>query len=942
MLNALAVLTARGRSRWSWLTATIILLAPPSQAQVVINEVFYHAPAELTDLQWVELHNPTDKPVDLAGWTLSKGVKFTFPKGATIAAQGYSVVCRNRELFAQHYTVACAGEFGKRIKHGGEPVVLNNPAGEVVDSVTFGNRPPWPQSPNGGTASLERICPTVLATGPDNWAASALAAKADQPGGTPGHPNSVFSPTLPPAISDVTFTPEVATPGQKITVKATVRSDAAPREVAVLYQTVSPGHVSDETAVAMTKGPVEGGYIATLPTQDAGQVVRFRIRAIDQHAARRFYPNENEPQPALSCLVCTNVTPGKVPVGYLIHTDAGQAERAKRGRINRGPGPGGPPDEAMMARFMMDMQLRSQLDLAELWAGLTLSNGTIASVEKLSPLFVQAEVDRSQVERTVRDTTDPQRTSRELPQMLKTFKAGLGEKLTPLLNAEQAKTLAAWRDRAPANEGPFGFGGDPTAMLRQFIRLEPAYLHLSMLTNLTTTQLAGVQDAYREAIQQRDALAVQAARFMGPPMDGDDGREDLRAKLEAIEPAVEQRLQGTLTPGQLGAFAAWREQNQPDFMGPRGGSEPPQPVRGNDAFVYFDPATPTPRLFDFAHIPERSGGWKVHFARGGDLNGMTGINLIFEASDRWVLAEPFAYEFYRRTGQAAPLTDFVRLSVDGQPLGYHLLIEQPNKSFLRRNGLRDDGNLYKANWRGRGLAGQHEKRISATPGHDDLVQLVQQVERAKADPAAQWVLIKREFDVGEMINHYAVRMLTCDWDGFFNNYYLYHDLHGTKKWTLYPWDQDQVWGDAGGFGDTRDLLYTMALSYGAEGDRPPGGRGGGPRGGMMMGWRAGGYLSKPLLVNPTFRKLLLARIKELLDSEFTETRLVPWIDQLRGLLQDEVLYRAELSKEDTARAKERFEGNLASLKEFITKRREWLLGQDEVKTAGPYDRTQLK
>jgi hypothetical protein len=40
------------------------------------------------------------------------------------------------------------------------------------------------------------------------------------------------------------------------------------------------------------------------------------------------------------------------------------------------------------------------------------------------------------------------------------------------------------------------------------------------------------------------------------------------------------------------------------------------------------------------------------------------------------------------------------------------LIEQPNKAFLRRNKLRDDGNLYKANWTGQGLVGQNEKRTN--------------------------------------------------------------------------------------------------------------------------------------------------------------------------------------------------------------------------------------
>lgn len=933
----------------SGLATCALLLATHLHAGVVINEIFYHAPADIADLQWIELHNPTDRAVDLSGWTLSKGVKFTFGEGATIAPQGYTVVCKHREQFEQYYQVAVAGEFDKTLKHGGEPIALRDRGGDVVDTVTFGNRPPWPQSPNGGTASLERICPTVSGARPENWAASPLAANATQPGGSPGRQNSAYSATLPPTIASVTFKPEVAAPGQPINIQATVSSAAALREVIVLYQTVSPGLVSAEQAMAMTKGPTATEYSATLPGAADGHVVRFRIRAVDERSAQRFYPGENENQPALSCLVYSNVPLGKVPFGYLIHTDADQAQRAKRGRSNRGPGPGGPPDEAGMVRMMAEMQLRSDLDVSELWAALTLTNTPVADLERLRSPFARMITERAEIERKTLDSPELPRLAREIPQIVKQFKTNVSETLSLLLNPEQTKALAAWRDRASAGGGPFGFGGSPATMLRQFIRLEPAYFHLSTRTNLSPAQLTTIRDAYRDAIQQRDALAEKAPRFMGPPMGEDNDRAGFQAQLEAIEPAVERRLQGTLTPPQMREFAAWRQQDQPEFMGFRGGGKPPEPARGNDAFVYLDPATRAPRLFDFVHLPERSGGWKVHFARNQELNGMPGLNLIFEASERWVLSEPLAYEFYRRTGQGAPLTDFVRLWVDGQPRGYYLLIEQPNKAFLRRNGLRDDGNLYKATWRGRGLVGQHEKKSNGAPGHDDLIQIVEQVEKAKADPAAQWELIKREFDAGEMINHYAARMVICDWDGFFNNYYLYHDLKGTKKWMLFPWDQDQVWGDPGGFGGMGGLLTTMPLSFGAEGDKPPGWRGDRPPSGMMMGgpggaswWRAGGYLSKPLLVNPTFRRLFLARIKELLESEFTEARLTPLIDQMRDRLQDEVLYRAELSRDDPGRAKERFERNLASLKEFVTKRRAWLLAQDEIKTGGAYDRTQLK
>jgi len=105
---------------------------------------------------------------------------------------------------------------------------------------------------------------------------------------------------------------------------------------------------------------------------------------------------------------------------------------------------------------------------------------------------------------------------------------------------------------------------------------------------------------------------------------------------------------------------------------------------------------------------------------------------------------------------------------------------------------------------------------------------------------------------------------------------------------------------------------------------------------------AGGYVSRPLLANPTFRNMFLARVKELLGSEFTQERLFPLVDLFRERLQDEVRYRAQVKKEDPAQDEKRFESNLASLKEFITKRRQWLLEQEEIRTAGPYERARLK
>ena len=80
--------------------AVLVLLLSPlvsARAAVVINEIFYHAPDDLDDLQWIELHNTADRAVDVGGWTLDQGRTFTFPAGTTIAAQDYLVVALNPE-----------------------------------------------------------------------------------------------------------------------------------------------------------------------------------------------------------------------------------------------------------------------------------------------------------------------------------------------------------------------------------------------------------------------------------------------------------------------------------------------------------------------------------------------------------------------------------------------------------------------------------------------------------------------------------------------------------------------------------------------------------------------------------------------------------------------------------------------------------------------------
>lgn len=928
------------KTRCGWIVSALVFLALPSRAQVVINEIFYNAPDDLTDLQWIELHNAGDQAVNVAGWRLAAGVRFEFGPGATVAPHGYAVVCKSRQRFQEFYPgTDVAGEFSRSLKHSGDRIELRDSSGRVMDDVEFSNRPPWPLGADGWSASIERICPTLPGSLAENWTGSPLSDVGTQPGGTPGARNAAFCATLPPVISDVRFRSRWVAPNQPIEVEARVQGKSEVKEVRLLYRVIGPASRGEERVLPMSRAGGDARYAATIPGQQSGQVVRFRIQALDRDAAERFYPGATEVRPALSCLVFTNVVPGKIPLAYLIHTDADEA-RTALGQLQNGPG-GAPAGPEAQARFMAQMEFRAALDLAGVWSALTLSNGAPAELDKLRPIFNKQEEERAALERRVLAASTQPGTQAKPSELIQPFKETLGEALKPVLNADQMKTYDAWRAGTPGGGG--ARGEDPALMLRQFIRLEPDYLHLAVSSNVTAAQFESLRALYRDAIQQRDALVPEVRKLMSGPREGNQAEGDkLQAKAMAIPAAVEERLKKILTPAQARHFAAWQLAELPPFMR-HGRSKPPKQARGDAAFVLVEPQAPEPKLFDFVQIPERSGGWKVHLGKDQSWNGMTVIDLIFEASDRWLLSEPLAYELYRRAGLAACHTDFFRLTVDGQPAGYYLLIEQVNKAFLRQNGLRDDGNLYKANWIGNGLVGQHDKHINRHTGHDDLVELVNQLDKAKNQPEEQWRLIRRELDVEQILNHYAVRMLISDWDGFFNNYWLYHDLHGTRKWTLYPWDEDKTWGEYDGW-EQNGPLYNMPLTYGAEGDHPPDEPGGRPSTsyGFRNWWRAGGFVSRPVLANPIFRKHLLARLRQLLDTEFTEARLFPLVDTLHSRLAEEVQYRAQVMKEDPDKARKRFESNLASLKDFVTRRRQWLLEQEEIKTAGPFDPAQLK
>lgn len=166
---------------------------------VVINEIMYDPITGLSDDEYVELHNPTGAAVQVGGWRLDSGVKYTIPAGVSIPAKGFLVVARNpARLLGTHPQLAAAqllGGYSGSLARRGERLVLampdtllsTNSLGRTltntvyieVDEVTYGSGGRWGGAARRGGSSLELTDPRADRRLASNWRESAESQKSD-------------------------------------------------------------------------------------------------------------------------------------------------------------------------------------------------------------------------------------------------------------------------------------------------------------------------------------------------------------------------------------------------------------------------------------------------------------------------------------------------------------------------------------------------------------------------------------------------------------------------------------------------------------------------------------------------------------------------------------------------------------------------------------------
>ena len=183
---------------------------------VVISEIMYHDPLSQSN-EYIEIRNLTPNAIDISDWEFN-GVQFTFPSETILPPDQSFLIADDAQALQNAYGVSSdliLGEFGGSLSNRGERIRLLDAFDIIVDSVRYDDAFPWPITPDGLGASLERNCFAGVSDQPNDWSASPL----NRP--SPGERNNIEScqeaTSSPVRISEFLYHPATRTVDDRAT-----------------------------------------------------------------------------------------------------------------------------------------------------------------------------------------------------------------------------------------------------------------------------------------------------------------------------------------------------------------------------------------------------------------------------------------------------------------------------------------------------------------------------------------------------------------------------------------------------------------------------------------------------------------------------------------------------------------------------------------------------
>ncbi len=201
---------------------------------------------------------------------------------------------------------------------------------------------------------------------------------------------------------------------------------------------------------------------------------------------------------------------------------------------------------------------------------------------------------------------------------------------------------------------------------------------------------------------------------------------------------------------------------------------------------------------------------------GHALRGLEHLTLNNLVQDPTGVREAVSYAFLREMGVPAPRTGWVRLSLNGEDRGLHLLVETPDDHFLARWFDDPTGRLwegaYGVDLQPGGVEGFEYDSGPPVPDTSGLAAVATLLDEAPTDAAIG--ALDALVNVDQVLDVLAFEAVALHWDGYTtaNNYRLYEDPTSGRVHLL-PWGLDQAWTDIwiGPWGG-RGRLFTFCIA----------------------------------------------------------------------------------------------------------------------------------
>ena len=195
-----------------------------------------------------------------------------------------------------------------------------------------------------------------------------------------------------------------------------------------------------------------------------------------------------------------------------------------------------------------------------------------------------------------------------------------------------------------------------------------------------------------------------------------------------------------------------------------------------------------------------------HYVDGGNYHGLDKFSLDASFQDNSYLKSYLVYDMMDFMGVPAPLCSYVWVTVNGQPWGLFLAVEEPEKSFARRNFGVDHGQLYKPDYTS---LNAENADVALRYINDDPASYPNIFNNAKfdVDTADQERLIQAlkvlasgenletAVDVDEVLRYFVVQVFVMNWDSYLghtgHNYFLYEE---DGVLSILPWDYNLAFG----------------------------------------------------------------------------------------------------------------------------------------------------